>query len=226
MKIKSKYILPLLLINNLFGFNLVLDIGHTPKKNGTTSSTCIKEYEYNKNLTYSIVDLLKDENGLSITLSSEFKNQEISFEQRYESSKNKDLFFSIHHDSVQEQFIKYNEKSCHQTDHAKGFSIFISRENIEFEKSIKYAQIFAQELVKAGLTPSLHHNENIKGENRDLFDEKLGIYYFDDLKVLKNAHSPAILFEAGVIVNKEDEKFVQTKEFKEIVSNALKRLKD
>lgn len=226
MKIKLKCFLPLILINNLFGFDLVIDIGHTPKKNGATSSTCIKEYEYNKNLTYSILDSLKDEKDLNITLSSESENQEISFEDRYNSSKNRDLFFSIHHDSVQEQFIKYSEKSCPQTDYAKGFSIFVSRENVSFEKSLNYAKTFAQALVDAGLTPSLHHNENIKGENREIIDEKLGIYYFDDLKVLRNAHSPAILFEAGVIVNKEDEKFVQTKEFKKIVADALKRLKD
>ncbi|QKF73850.1 N-acetylmuramoyl-L-alanine amidase [Aliarcobacter faecis] len=226
MRTKLKYFLPLLFINNLFGFDLLIDTGHTPKKNGATSSTCIKEYEYNKSLTYSILDILKDENSLNITLSSKNESQEISFEQRYESSKNKDLFFSIHHDSVQEQFIKYNEKPCPQTDYAKGFSIFVSKKNVDFEKSLIYAKIFAQELINSGLTPSLHHNENIKGENRELVDEKLGIYYFDNLKVLRNANSPAILFEAGVIVNPEDEKFVQTKEFKNIVANALKRLKD
>jgi len=71
------------------------------------------------------------------------------------------------------------------------------------------------------LKPTLHHNEDIDGERRLLLDKKLGIYQFDDLKVLKNAHSPAFLFEAGVIVNPKDESLVRSISFKDSVVFAL-----
>lgn len=72
-----------------------------------------------------------------------------------------------------------------------------------------------------GLRPSTHHGENIKGENREAIDKELGIYYFDDLIVVKNSECPALLLEAGVIVNPEDEKLVKTNAYKNIISQAI-----
>ena len=76
-----------------------------------------------------------------------------------------------------------------------------------------------------GLKPSLHHSEPIKGENRELIDKELGIYIFDDLKVLKNSYSPAFLFEAGVIVNRKEEAIIKTLGFKEKILKAFNSLK-
>lgn len=218
-----KCIFLLIFIQNIYGINLVLDIGHTPKKNGATSSTCEKEYKYNQELALYIIEQLKNENNLNVSLSSKYNNQELTFQERYDSSIDKDLFISIHHDSVQKQFIKYI-KNCPTTDYAEGFSIFISKKNIEYEKSLEYAKSFAKELVAQGLSPSLHHAEKIEGENRELIDDKLGIYLFDDLKVLKNANSAAFLFEAGVIVNPVDENKVKTKVFKDKIIKAMTKL--
>lgn len=218
-----KCIFLLIFIQNIYGINLVLDIGHTPKKNGATSSTCEKEYKYNQELALYIIEQLKNENNLNVSLSSKYNNQELTFQERYDSSIDKDLFISIHHDSVQKQFIKYI-KNCPTTDYAEGFSIFISKKNIEYEKSLEYAKSFAKELVAQGLSPSLHHAEKIEGENRELIDDKLGIYLFDDLKVLKNANSAAFLFEAGVIVNPVDENKVKTKVFKDKIMKAMIKL--
>ena len=43
------------------------------------------------------------------------------------------------------------------------------------------------------------------GENRPFADEENGVHYFDNLAVLKTAGIPALLFEAGVIVNRDEE---------------------
>jgi N-acetylmuramoyl-L-alanine amidase len=43
------------------------------------------------------------------------------------------------------------------------------------------------------------------GENRPFADEENGVHYFDNLAVLKTARIPALLFEAGVIVNRDEE---------------------
>lgn len=218
-----KYFFLILFIQNIYGANLVLDIGHTPKKSGAISSTCEKEYKYNEELALYVVEQLKKENKLNISLSSKYNNQELTFQERYDSSIDKDLFISIHHDSVQEQFINYI-RNCPTTDYAEGFSIFISKKNIEYEKSLEYAKSFANELIAQGLNPSLHHAEKLEGENRELIDGKLGIYLFDDLKVLKNSKSAAFLFEAGVIVNPVDEKKVKTKVFKDKITKAIIKL--
>ena len=218
-----KYFILFLLIQNAYAINLVLDIGHTPKQSGATSSNCQKEYTYNKELVLYILEKLKDKHNIEISLSSKKDDEELTFKDRYNSSIDKDLFISIHHDSVQKQFIKYIN-GCPTTNYAEGFSIFVSKKNIEYEKSLEYAKIFAEELISRGLVPTLHHAEKIKGENRELIDRKLGIYLFDDLKVLKNANSPAFLFEAGVIVNPNEEKKVKTKVFKDNITEAVMKL--
>jgi hypothetical protein len=48
-------------------------------------------------------------------------------------------------------------------------------------------------------------HQSLSGENRELRDTEKGIYRFDDLVVLRTAKMPAVLFEAGVIVNREEE---------------------
>lgn len=201
------------------GFELALDVGHNIKQFGALSSSCKKEYEYNFALVNFISTNLELLKNVNVTTNKHFPN--VSFQERYELSKNKDLFISIHHDSVQEQFIHYNFNNCPQTNYAKGYSIFVSKKNRYYEKSLKFAENFAENLILNGLRPSSHHHEKIKGEDKFLINKFLGIYQFDDLKVLKNADSPAFLFEAGVIVNPKDEQLVQSTEFKKNILNSV-----
>lgn len=215
-----KNILLLFTATNLFAFDLVLDIGHTPSKTGAISATCQQEYNYNRDLSLYIIDSLKN-NNINFSLSSQYQKQEISFQDRYQSSIGKNLFISIHHDSVQKQFLQFNAHKCPSSSYASGFSIFISRKNLYFAQSLSYAKKLGKGMLKVGLHPSLHHAENIAGENRELLDSQLGIYVFDDLKVLKNAKSPAILLEAGVIVNPTEEITIKTNAYKEKISRAI-----
>lgn len=205
-----------------FAFNLAIDVGHSDKRSGAQSATCEKEYNYNLGLSKHLIESLKDEKNLKVE--SNFNKKNTTFKERYKLSKNKDLFISIHHDSVQTKYIKYTKKRCPQTSFAKGYSIFISKKNVDYKKSLYYAKILSRSLLKSGLKPTLHHNEPIKGENRELIDKELGIYRFDNLLVLKNTKSPALLFEAGVIVNPIDEKLVKTIEYKNIISNGIKNI--
>lgn len=208
-----------LLFSSSWGFDLALDTGHTPSKGGAISASCTNEYLYNRSLTAYISNNLPNLSPNIHLLRAD--HEEMRFDQRYTLSQKADLFLSIHHDSVQERYIQKNQLGCPSSNHAFGFSIFISRKNAYFIKSLDYAQKFGKALVEQGLTPSLHHAEKIQGENRELLDEKLGIYVFDDLKVLKNAKSPAILFEAGVIVNHVDEATVKRDEYKKKIVKAI-----
>jgi N-acetylmuramoyl-L-alanine amidase len=58
---------------------------------------------------------------------------------------------------------------------------------------------------RAGFTASRYHADPIVGENRPFADEENGVHYFDNLAVLKTAGIPALLFEAGVLVNRDEE---------------------
>jgi N-acetylmuramoyl-L-alanine amidase len=216
-----KNILLLFAATNLLAFDIVLDIGHTPSKAGAVSATCEKEYNYNRALSLYIMDSLKNNNNITLSLSSQYQKHEMSFQDRYQSSIGKDLFISIHHDSVQKQFLHLNADGCPTSNYASGFSIFISRKNPYFAQSLLYAKKLGNGMLIAGFHPSLHHAENIAGENRELLDSQLGIYIFDDLKVLKNSKSPAILLEAGVIVNPAEEMNAKTTIYKEKISKAI-----
>jgi hypothetical protein len=60
-------------------------------------------------------------------------------------------------------------------------------------------------LTERGLAYSAHHAEPIRGEGRQLIDKALGIYRYDQLFVLRFNAAPAVLLEAGIIVNCADE---------------------
>lgn len=57
----------------------------------------------------------------------------------------------------------------------------------------------------AGFSPSLYHADRIPGESKPFADKTNGVHYYDNLIVLKTARTPAVLLEAGVIVNRDEE---------------------
>jgi N-acetylmuramoyl-L-alanine amidase len=109
-----------------------------------------------------------------------------------------DLLVSIHHDSVLEERMA-------DADRYRGFSLFVSRRNPKFEKSLACASVIGAELRAAGRAPSRYHAEPIPGENRPFADEPNGVHYFDELIMMRTAAMPAVLIEAGVIVNRREE---------------------
>jgi N-acetylmuramoyl-L-alanine amidase len=215
------WIIGLGLVGQLGAFELVLDVGHTPKKSGAISATCTQEYRYNRNLATHIAAYLEKNSGIHVHLGSSEEQPEISFRDRYASSVGKDLFVSLHHDSVQKQYLHFDEAHCPYSEHASGFSLFVSRKNPYFSASLAYAKKIATKLIEQGLHPSTHHSEAIVGENRELLDSALGIYFFDDLKVLKFAKSPAVLVESGVIVNPSEEQLVTTEAYQDKIAKAI-----
>jgi N-acetylmuramoyl-L-alanine amidase len=118
------------------------------------------------------------------------------------------LIISIHHDSVQERYLepwRFAGRSLRYSDRFTGHSIFVSRANPHFEQSLAFAQTLGRGLAAAGLRFSAHHAENIPGENRGTLDADHGVFEFRNLKVLREATAPAILLEAGIIVNRAEE---------------------
>lgn len=207
-----------LLSGNAAAIEIVLDPGHSPGKPGAMSCIGEKEFRYNDGLVSHIYSKFLDR-GVKPELTRSSGIDKTLME-RVKNTSGKDLFISIHHDSVQPQFMQFRNKFP-VSNKDKGYSIFVSRKNKHFNQSLEYAKKLAENLYASGMRPSRHHGEKIKGENREAIDEKLGIYYFDDLVVLKNAQCPAVLVEAGVIVNPEDEALVRTYDFKEKMAQAI-----
>lgn len=197
---------------------IILDPGHGPSMSGAISCTGEKEYKYNDQLVKAVKSAL-DRHNLDSEITRK-PNQNMSLLERIRNTKDAQLFISLHHDSVQPQFVSQIDGKPTST-RAQGYSLFVSRKNRFFKESLRTARLIAQNLYRMGLRPSKHHGEKIKGENREPLDERLGIYAFDDLVVLKNSQCPALLVEAGVIVNPEDEKLVRTQKYKQQFSRAI-----
>ena len=107
------------------------------------------------------------------------------------------------------------------SDKFKGYSVFVSYANAHVDASRRFAVDLAQELKAHGLTFTTHHAEKIKGESRELIEPDLGVYRFDELVVLKQTNAPAVLLEAGVIVNRAEEQTVATADFRNRVSELV-----
>src|SRR5215208_1203481 len=120
-----------------------------------------------------------------------------------------DLFISIHHDSVPERFLKtweHEGKQLRYSDYFRGHSIFMSYENANAAASFQFAQLLGGELKRRGLQYTPHYAQAFMQERqRDLLEPDAGVYRFDQLIVLKDTRMPSVLFEAGSIINRDEE---------------------
>jgi N-acetylmuramoyl-L-alanine amidase len=85
---------------------------------------------------------------------------------------------------------------------------------------VEFAKLIGAELQKRGMTFTTHHAENIRGERRQILDNERGVYRYDQLMVLKNSKAPAVLLEAGVIVNRQEESVLSSPERQKLISEA------
>lgn len=198
---------------------VLIDPGHSPRSPGATSCTGIAEYLYNNNLADTVVATLKQHHVSVITTRQNKEN--ISLSDRALAAKGKKLLLSLHHDSVQPQFVNWSNKGKPSSAKAQGYSIFISRKNAFYPQSRTYARKLGTALLRRGLIPTLHHAEKIAGENRQLIDSKRGIYIFDNLYVLSKSDAPAVLLEAAVIVNPKDEVQASSKAYRKRIADAI-----
>src|SRR5437762_3164871 len=127
------------------------------------------------------------------------KGNMVFLNHRTRAASGAELFVSIHHDSMRESVI------ATRRDQLAGFSLFISRRNPQLEKSLACASAIGERMRAAGFTPSRYHADPVIGENRPFADEPNGVHYYDNLGVAKTAKMPAVLIEAGVIINRDDE---------------------
>jgi N-acetylmuramoyl-L-alanine amidase len=203
-------------------FRVALDVGHTPENFGTRTARGRTEYEFNLNLAKFVQSSLKERGFQNVYLINIDSGPEELSRRDIEANKlNADLFISIHHDSVQQPYLKdwtVNGKSEQYSDEFSGFSLFVSQKNAYWRQALSFASSLADQLLRRKMHFTLHH---VKQEGRELFDESRGIYRFDDLVVLKGFKGPAVLLEAAVVVNRQEELVADSLERHALIADAM-----
>ncbi|CAN0244571.1 unnamed protein product, partial [Phaeothamnion confervicola] len=193
---------------------VAVDVGHFLEKPGVISATGVPEFEYNKALAMDVRAALESA-GIRVRMIGE-KGDFAALDARPRAAAGADLFVSIHHDSVQERYLPV-------ADRFAGFSLFVSRINPKVKQSLVCASAIGSAMREAGFRPSRYHADPVLGESRPFADEANGVHYFDNLAVAKAAAMPALLFEAGVIVNREEEARVSKPEVRASIAAAIAR---
>ncbi|MBI2509881.1 MAG: N-acetylmuramoyl-L-alanine amidase [Betaproteobacteria bacterium] len=186
--------------------SVAIDVGHYLKNPGAINARGVPEFEYNRQLAREIADTLRGAGHRTLLIGDDGLAEDLGG--RAPRAKGMDLLISIHHDSVRPRFLsewEHEGATRLYSDLFSGFSLFVSHLNPHTGASLKCASAIGAELRKAGFQPSRYHADPVLGENRPFADEANGVHYFDNLAVLKTAGIPALLIEAGVIVNRDEE---------------------
>jgi N-acetylmuramoyl-L-alanine amidase len=208
-------------------FRVVVDVGHTAETPGATSARGVSEYEFNLRLAKTIERKLLDA-GFARTvllITSDPVGRGLFQRVRHANQLPADLFLSIHHDSVPTWLLEKWEHDGQErrfSDRFRGHSIFISSANPEFKRSLLFAKLLGQQLAKRGLTYTPHYTEEIMGpRRRELLDREAGVYRYDQLIVLRETQMPAVLLEAGSIINRDEELVMATPERQSLIGAAV-----
>lgn len=204
---------------------IAIDIGHSAKKVGASSARGIGEFKFNQTIAQKLLTQLHTY-GFKNSFIINPEGRAIKLKQRtaIAHKKQAEVFISIHHDSMQPQFLSkwiYEGKTYRHGEKFKGYSLFISPQTAHKKANQRLATHIADHLLDQQLRPSLHHAMPIKGENRHLIDRQRGIYAFPELAVLRTATMPAILVECGIIINKDEELLLSDGAYQQKIAKSL-----
>jgi N-acetylmuramoyl-L-alanine amidase len=208
-------------------FHIVLDVGHTVDSPGADSARGVPEYQFNVALTDVIKETLVkagfDETVRLITTTRHVGG--LLERATRANAMHADLFLAIHHDSVPNNLIEawtYDGQEHHFSDRFSGYSIFISQDNADPKGSLAFGHLLGEKLQARGLHYTPHYTLPLMGRHRRvLLDAEAGVYRFDQLIVLRQTRMPAVLLEAGSIVNRKDELELATPERRALIADAV-----
>ena len=208
-------------------FRIAVDVGHTAKSEGAISARNVAEFLFNLRLAQRIEEKLKAEGFAGTRLLVTEGKARPSLARRVNVANNMpaDLFLSIHHDSVPDKLLEdweFEGKKRHFSDRFSGYSVFVAKTNADFQTSLAFAELVGKELKAQGLEYAKQYTLPIMGKNRHpLLNRDAGVYSYDKLIVLKDTRMPAVLLEAGSIINRDEELKMDSDERRDVISNGV-----
>jgi N-acetylmuramoyl-L-alanine amidase len=207
-------------------FKVLIDVGHTPDDPGAISAHGNPEYGFNLSLANVTTASLIDAGFRHTTLLLAKGKSYAQLVQRAAIANRvaPDLLLSIHHDSVPPVYLRKWEFAGVErpySDKFSGHSLFVSHKNRFYRQSVDFAKLLGRELAAANLRFNPQHAEDIPGARHPLIDAELGVYSYDNLVVLKDIAVPAVLFEAGSIINRQEELVMRTPERQALLAKAI-----
>jgi N-acetylmuramoyl-L-alanine amidase len=192
-------------------FRVLLDVGHTAEEPGAISVRSVSEYDFNLRLAQRIERALIEAGFKKTILQITSGTTRRTLVKRVvdANAAQADLLISIHHDSVPDWLLQHMDEEGGPrrfSDRFRGHSIFVSYENADRDGSLQFAALLGGQLKAAGLLFTPHYTDPVmRARRRELLDKDAGVYRFDELYVLRATRMPAVLFEAGLIINPAEE---------------------
>ena len=211
---------------NAAAFRPLVDVGHTAGKPGAKSARGADEYDFNLRLARLIHQKLTDAGFSKAVLLITTEAPRLGLFKRVARANtlSADLFLSVHHDSVPDRFAEkweYEGVKREFSDRFRGHSLFVSRDNGDYKGSLLFGHLLGSELKTRGLKYTPHYVEKFMGSRqRQLVDAEVGVYRYDQLVVLKDSRMPAVLMEAGSIINRDEELLLGTPEHQALIADA------
>jgi N-acetylmuramoyl-L-alanine amidase len=208
-------------------FRVVVDVGHTLDVPGALSARGMPEYAFNLQLAQQIKQTLVSAGFDKTVLLISAKAPPAGLFERANIANRlpADLFISIHHDSVPDNLIhtwQYEGHDQQYNDDYPGYALFVSNDNADRAGSLLFGKLLGKALQARGLQFTPHYALPLMGHRRrELLDAEAGVYRYDQLVVLRYTRMPALLLEAGSIVNRQEELELATPERRTLTSEAV-----
>lgn len=192
-------------------FRVAVDVGHTLALPGAISARGATEYSFNLRLGEAIKQaLMKAGFGKTEILITGAAPPLGLVERAARANKmHADLFLSVHHDSVPDNLLRtwnFEGREYHYNDSYPGYALFVSKDNPDRTGSLMFGRMLGEALQAQGLGYTPHYILPLmRHRRRKLVDEAAGVYRYDQLVVLRATRMPAVLLEAGSIVNRREE---------------------
>jgi N-acetylmuramoyl-L-alanine amidase len=202
--------------------SIAVDVGHFLERPGATTARGATEFQFNADLA-RVIQRALEHRGCRVTLIGD-QGDVADLRERTARARGAGFFLSVHHDSTAERFLQHwvvDGVDRSYSDRFSGFSLFVSHDNAQSESSLRCAATIGAAMRSAGFAPSLFHADPAFGEVRPFADEPNGVHWYDGLVVLKTAAQPAVLLEAGVLVNRNEELMLQRADTRERIATAV-----
>jgi len=117
---------------------------------------------------------------------------------------------------------EFDGKPRHFSDKFSGYSVFVSERNPQFKASLMFARMLGNQMAARDQQFARQYDQLFMGKyQHQLLDLEAGVYRYDELIVLRQTMMPAVLLEAGSIINRDEELVMASPEYRDLVSAAV-----